>query len=54
MSFFDGIRSLFTARKAEDIQNGENVVDVIDTSGVPDEQIYYMSHTIAAGLLGIE
>ena len=38
MSFFDGIRSLFTARKAEDIQNGENVVDVIDTSGVPEEQ----------------
>ena len=38
MSFFDGIRSLFTARRAEDIENGDKFVDVSDRGGVPEDQ----------------
>lgn len=38
MSFFDGIRSLFTARRAEDIENGDKIVDVSDRGGVPEDQ----------------
>lgn len=30
------------------------VSQYLSDHGVPDDQIYYMSHTIAAGLLGIE
>ena len=32
----------------------QQYLQYLSDHGVPDEQIYYMSHTIAAGLLGIE
>lgn len=38
MGFFDGIRSLFTVRRVEDIENGEKVVDINDSGGSQDEQ----------------
>ena len=32
----------------------QQYLQYLSDHGVPDDQIYYMSHTIAAGLLGIE
>ena len=32
----------------------QQYLQYLSDHGVPDEQIYYMSHTIAADLLGIE
>lgn len=38
MNVFDGLRALFTAKRADDIENGSEVVDLNDRNGSVEEQ----------------